>query len=47
MGSKKETEEMAALLENVEVIDDTSKGQRNFRRNIERLCNKLTTIERV
>lgn len=45
-GHEIETEEMAALIENVEVIDDTSKGQRNFRRNIDRLLNKLTLVER-
>ena len=34
------------FFENAEVIDDTSKGQRFFNKNIDRLCNKLIHYQR-
>ena len=30
------------LFQNVEVVDDTTKGQRNFMRNLSRITNQIT-----
>ena len=35
------TDGIRDLLDNIEVIEDTTKGLFNFRRNLDRLCNKL------